>query len=397
MKEGFDRFSDEDAIRIASLIAEYIRGTISEKDHDELDAWVEVSEENMLLFEKLTDPVHLEQSMEELEKMQAGLSYDRVSKRIGKDHQKRLPKIRTLLMYAAVTVCIVSVSWWILKNEFRNRNEKPDPPEIQFADLPPALPRAYMAVAGGKIIALDSVREGQVVEEGGIRFVKKGEEVMLLDMPSVVSDAIHIVSVPRGGHYKLLLSDGSHVWINAASSVSFPAKFSGGERRVRVTGEVFFDVAHDNDKPFFVEFGNAAIKVLGTRFNVNAYADEKYQNVTLAKGLVELEFSNHKQQLKPGQEILLDSSGKFKINNADTAIALSWKENKFLFRNTDIRQIMRQLSRWYNVDVMYEDYPAGHFNAEISRDLPVSKILRYLEMTGEVHFSIGKDEILVKR
>lgn len=396
MKEGFDQFSDEDAIRIASLIAEYIRGTISEKDHDELDAWVEASDGNMLLFEKLTDPVRLGQSMEELEKMQAGLSYDRVSKRIRSDH-KRVSKITRLLMYAAMIACIVSVSWWILKNQFRNRGDKSDPPEIQFADLPPALPRAYMAVAGGKTITLDSVPEGMVVEEAGIRFVKKGEEVMLLDMPSVVSDAIHIVSVPRGGYYKLLLSDGSHVWINAASSVSFPAKFSGGERRVRVTGEVFFDVAHDNDKPFYVEFDNTVIKVLGTRFNVNAYTDEQSEHVTLTKGLVDLEFSNQRQQLKPGQEILLDSSGRFKIRNADTAIALSWKENKFLFRNTDIRQIMRQLSRWYNVDVKYEDYPAGHFNAEISRDLPLSQILRYLEMTGEVHFMIKKDEILVKR
>ncbi len=396
MKEHFHRYSNEEAIRIATLIAAYIRGTISEKDHDELDSWVEKSEENMLLFEKLTDPAQLELSLKEMDEMGEGPSFQRIKRKIDSRKTER-SWIQRVLTYSAAAAVLVIGTWWFVFRDKSNGQMEYSFVKSDSVDIPPPEINAILKLPDGKEIALETLTDNRILEEGSIRFFKKKDEVSLLEMEAQATGAEYSISVPGGGRYRLLLSDGTHVWINSASSVSFPAAFNNQERRVKITGEVFFDVAKENSRPFIVENNGISIKVLGTRFNVNAYKDEPGFKLTLLEGRVSAQYPGGEKTLIPGEELMVDTNGNANLKKIDTTLAVAWKENRFLFRDQTIEPVMRQLSRWYDIPIRYESIPSGHFTAEISRMVPVSKILRYLEMTGGVHFIIEKEYILVKR
>ena len=207
--------------------------------------------------------------------------------------------------------------------------------------------------------------------------------------------AYHMLTIPRKGHYKLLLPDGTKVWLNAASSIRYPIAFSGTERKVFVTGEAYFEVAKDKTKPFRVVANDLVVEALGTAFNVNAYADEPYISTTLLEGSVLVTKGNTENVLKPGQQARI-TGAVFSIINVKGEEAIAWKNNQFKFSDLPLDVIMRQIERWYDAEIIYENKPADHFNAEISRDVPVSKLLHILALTNRVHFTIEGNKIFVK-
>ncbi|HEX2630722.1 MAG TPA: FecR domain-containing protein, partial [Chitinophagaceae bacterium] len=183
-----------------------------------------------------------------------------------------------------------------------------------------------------------------------------------------------------------------HVWLNAGSSITYPASFGGNTREVEMTGEAYFEIAKDASKPFIVKKGETSVTVLGTHFNVNAYDDEKDLRVTLLEGSVNVNGT----KIRPNQQAIVGDDIRVtdKINIEEV---MAWKNGLFRFETLNIEQIMRQVSRWYDVEIVYESHPQEHFKGDIPRDVPVSKVLQLLEATEAVHFKIENKRIIVMK
>ena len=195
------------------------------------------------------------------------------------------------------------------------------------------------------------------------------------------------MSTPRGGQYQLTLPDGSVIWLNAESSITYPTVFSGNERKVSITGEVYFEVVKDKSKPFKVIAGDQQIEVLGTHFNINAYKDEDHVKTSLLEGSVKV----NQQILKPGEAF---QNGK--VNATNVAQDIAWKNGIFNFNNQSLAQVMRQLARWYNLEVVYpEGVPRKEYGGEMGRNLTLSQVLKGLENSG-IYFELEGRKLLVK-
>jgi ferric-dicitrate binding protein FerR (iron transport regulator) len=208
---------------------------------------------------------------------------------------------------------------------------------------------------------------------------------------------MNTIQTPRGGQYQVILPDGTKVWLNAASSLAYPTAFTGADRAVKLNGEAYFEVADNKDKPFKVMAGNMEINVLGTHFNVMAYEDENAIKTTLLEGSVKVTNGKISHLLKPGQEGRVDrQSGAFRLLEADANEAVAWKNGVFQFGGASIESVMREIVRWYDVDVEYQGRTNEHFRGTISRSVNASEVFKMLELTGAVHFTIDKKKIIVK-
>lgn len=263
----------------------------------------------------------------------------------------------------------------------------------------PGKNQAVLILANGKKVLLDSVAVGATVPGARLPAVKvqnglvsyRSAQGVPLEEPA----ALNTLSTPRGGQYEIELSDGSRVWLNAASSIRFPENFGDRERNVVVTGEAYFEVANDPARPFTVSMtaddGHAlgAVRVLGTHFNINAYDDEACIKTTLLEGSVRVEHEGRARQLAPAEQAdILPIAGIVIQKHVDVDEAVAWKNGYFDFQESDIESVMRQLSRWYNVQVVYKYKPAAHFMGTISRKVDIREVLKMLELTGTVHFSV---------
>jgi ferric-dicitrate binding protein FerR (iron transport regulator) len=215
---------------------------------------------------------------------------------------------------------------------------------------------------------------------------------------------MNTIIIPKGGTYKITLPDGSDVWLNSESSLSYPVAFIGGERKVELSGEAYFEITRDERKPFRVHSNNQIVEVLGTHFNINTYEESGFIETTLVEGSVRVtqNYSNGKpyktRLLKPGQQSLTNLfKPEIKIENVDIEKEIAWKNGFFKFKNTNIQNIMREIERWYDVKVQYEGkIPSEEFTGIISRDVEITKMLKILEQGGGVQFSVSGKRILVK-
>lgn len=274
-------------------------------------------------------------------------------------------------------------------------------------DLNPGTNRATLTLADGRKIVLGEKNAGQVLAESGISISKTSKgELIYKAVPSTGNPAtvqFNELSTYQGEQYQLILPDQTHVWLNAASSIRYPVVFSGNERRVELKGEAYFEVTHDRRKPFRVKTEKQTVEVLGTHFNVNAYADEPLWKTTLEEGSVRiLTPSLERIQegviiLKPGQQsVLLEN--KLSVAEANLEEVMAWKNGYFMFEGEHIKSIMRKISRWYNVEIVYEgEIPDDQFGGTVSRFSNVSQVLKKLELTGRVHFKVEGRRIIVKK
>jgi ferric-dicitrate binding protein FerR (iron transport regulator) len=205
----------------------------------------------------------------------------------------------------------------------------------------------------------------------------------------------HTLVIPKGGQYQLILPDGTGVWLNAGSSIRFPTAFNGALRRVEVTGEVYFEVARQVERPFRVTVGGMEVDVLGTAFNVSAYAGEKV-STTLIGGSVALRQRGYKVQLRPGEMGYFDGV-LLQRERADTLSVMAWRRGVFRFRKAPMLQVAGELERWYNISFEFDQNynPTKQFNGEISRGIPLSKVLAMLEKTGIGHFKLQQGKVLI--
>jgi len=257
--------------------------------------------------------------------------------------------------------------------------------------------KAILTLADGSTIVLDNAKKGIVSTQGGTKVLKLNNGVLSYDGNSKTKTLLfNTISTPRGGQYQLILADGTKVWLNAASSLKFPTAFAGKERKVELLGEAYFEVAKNASMPFKVEVDGMEVEVLGTHFNINSYDDEASTRTTLLEGSIQINKNNRSSLLRPGQQARLNGDGEIKIiEHADVEEAIAWKEGKFQFDRADIHQVMRQISRWYDVEVQFKGIIPKHFGGTISRSVNLSKVLNMLELTGEVKFTVEDHKVLV--
>ncbi len=272
-------------------------------------------------------------------------------------------------------------------------------------DIEPGGNKAILTLDNGDKVVLEDVQNGIISQQGNASVNKTDSgSLSYNDVAGNTASAIvyNTLSTPYGGQYRITLQDGTRVWLNAGSSLRFPASFPGNERNVILTGEAYMEVAKDNARPFFVTVNTGAgapmtVSVLGTHFNINAYPDEQHNIVTLLEGSVKIDYGQANAMLVPGRDAILNrASGKFSIKEGDTEAATAWKNGYFQFDNEKVENIMRQIGRWYNVEIVYRGDVSGKAIAgSLPRSKNVSEVLKMLELTGAVHFKIEGRRIIV--
>jgi ferric-dicitrate binding protein FerR (iron transport regulator) len=265
---------------------------------------------------------------------------------------------------------------------------------------PPSASKAVLTLVDGTSIEVDGTANGTIAMQGNVSIVKRANGEIAYAGKDTKAVGYNTFSVPRGSKpLSLILSDGTRVWLNVGSSLTYPTAFTGRERRVTITGESYFEVAHNAAMPFRVQHGNVTVSVLGTHFNVNTYDDETAQRITLLEGSVLVNKKSISRLLQPGQQASISHEESNNINvsgevNLEEVIA--WRDGKFRFSESmDIGDIMRQISRWYNVDIEYKGSISQRFWGTISKDVNVSQVLKILEATGGVKFKVEESKIVV--
>lgn len=264
---------------------------------------------------------------------------------------------------------------------------------VTTGDVMPGSHKAVLTLADGSKITLDDAGNGELAKQPGAT-VMKPDSGSLVYKGGVADGRLvyNTLATPRGGQYRLVLPDGTVAWLNAASSITYPTAFNGRERSVETSGEVYFEVARNAQQPFLVKTGRQQIEVLGTHFNINAYHDEGAINTTLLEGAIKVTPAGTTGKAilpKPGQQTSYDlQTGHIQVKQVNTATAIAWKNGLFSFEKAGIQEVMRQLSRWYNVDVIYEgNIPSQTFSGDIYRNLGLSKALEMLGFVG-FHFEM---------
>lgn len=270
-------------------------------------------------------------------------------------------------------------------------------------DIPPGVEKAMLTLANGREIILTDSLKGTLVKQGNVLIKKEKNGVVhyiVTKSDHAVTDdlkGLNTFATPRGAEYHITLPDGTMVWLNASSSIKFPTTFAHNERNIELTGEAYFEVAKDKHKPFKIKFNNQVVEVIGTHFNIMAYADEPESRTTLLEGTVRIYRDQMRQTLLPGQQAVSGINGKgFKVQQANVQQVMAWKNGYFMFRNVSIDKIMRQAARWYDVDIFYEgDWMNKEYGGRISKYKNISELLHNLELTGTVRFKVEGRRVTV--
>ena len=326
--------------------------------------------------------------------------YNRIWKKL---EDSRYPAKRTYpftWLKVAAAVLLASTAVWIF-----TKNTKPlNHPGIPLAvkKHKPILPggnKAYLTLADGSKIVLNDARTGKLTTQSGIQVTKAKDGMLVYQFKDKSqknsSSPYNTITTPAGGQYQLVLSDGTKVWLNAASALKFPAHFSADKREVELTGEAYFEVHKNAAAPFVVNAADQQVLVLGTHFNIKAYADESMIKTSLLEGRVNISSAGQTAVLHPGQEAVNKHNGQIRVADADVEESIAWKNGLFKFNNASIEEVMRQVARWYNIKVSYEgSLPVRQFTGTVSRQVNIKEMLDMLRYTG-IQFKISEDHITV--
>jgi ferric-dicitrate binding protein FerR (iron transport regulator) len=405
---------------IDRILLKYIREeALSTEETIFLQQWLHAGEGREEMIENIKNETDWMQ--EELKKMQQvppSRIWDTVSARLEQEGHWTaatavpvVPLVRPAKrwgrLFAAATVlfAVAGTTFWVLQN--RSIAPTNSPVQSQLAkkspDAQPGSNRAILTLANGQQINLDSTGNGVLASQGNMNVTKLADGQLAYNKSSEekpTASAFNVLSTPRAGQFSLTLPDGSHVWLNNASSLRYPVSFTGNSREVDLTGEAYFEIAKDATHPFRVAIHRgispSAIEVLGTSFNIMAYDDENAERTTLVEGSVRFVHNDASVLLKPEEQSVLDKNGALKtLSHVNVSEITAWKNGYFHFDHASLETTMRQLSRWYDVDVEYAgNVPPQEFMGKIQRNLPLSAVLKGLE-NEHVHFVLEGRKIQV--
>ena len=386
---------------ILALIEKYLAGTITQAERDHLGQWYHSFDHDEI--EVISDE-NEEQLFERIR--------NRLLETIGQnrnDQRNVRGKARWRIPAAAALAIIILLSATYLMYSSQSSKSpivKTTLPETKTKhDIAPGGNKAVLTLADGSPVILDSVSNGIIGQQGNTKVQKldSGLLVYLINgryAASTDGNFYNKITTPRGGQYQVTFTDGTKVWLNAASSIRFPVVFTGKNRQVEITGEAYFEVGKNKTMPFRVKANNSIIEVVGTHFNVSAYEDEAEIKTTLLEGKIKVSALDSGDKLpavlEPGEQAAINKDGKINIkNDADTEAATAWMNGYFQFKSAHLKTILRQIARWYDVNIEYKGNADMLFTGQLTRNENVSKLLNKLALTGEVHFTIDGKKIIV--
>jgi hypothetical protein len=302
---------------------------------------------------------------------------------------------------AAVLVLAAAIFLWLNKRKPGNQPAPREKAALVQRDIAPGKTKALLTLAEGRQLVLDSSVVGKLAQQGGAIVVNENGTLKYQQKDAAQNEGLfNTLSTANAQTYKMVLADGSKVWLNTGASIRYPVSFTGSERKVEITGEAYFEVAHNASKPFIVQVTDQKgtqmdVQVLGTHFNINAYQDETTIKTTLLEGSVKIIRGNATTLLQPGQQAQVGDSVTKVVRNANMEAAIAWKNGRFNFDNDDITVVMRQLTKWYDVEGVYDGpKPTQLFIGEMERGQMLSRVIKILEYTG-VHFRIEGRKLVV--
>lgn len=390
--------------RKAELILKFLRGELSPDEDARLKAWLAEDERNRAFLESLTDEASLEECLHFLSAVDVPAALEKTLARI-KDGPSSAPapggRLRWLTRWQGVAaVLLVVLAALAFLWQYTGKRGPAAVAPVQQADVLPGGWKATLRLADGSVIALKDTGSSIVMAGNGIRITQRNGEVIYENTgagSAAGQNGWNTVSTPLGGKYKVQLPDGSKVWLNAGTELRFPTVFEGARRELELAGEAYFDVARNERQPFRVKVNGLTVEVLGTHFNLKAYGDEPLVQATLIEGSVKVSTQAMEQLLLPGKQASLDKArGHLEVKEANIKDVLAWKNDLFRFSKEPLEEVMRKIGRWYNVEVVYSGAATDtEFSGMISRNVPLSQVLKMLEMTGGARFRVEGRRVVV--
>jgi len=386
--------------RFYTLLQYFKEDVISEEEWHELQAMIKAGCFNELLEDDIL--ISLD-SKGRREKWTADIEQEiltGIQAEIGK--RSKISHYKFWLAAAAVFFLMLTAGLIFFKSE----NLPPIKADIVYhkQDIPPGGNKAVLTLTDGEQVVLNDSTVHQLAKQTGSSIIKAAGGILIYKANSSAENSgtetgakiFNTITTPRGGQYQIILPDGTHVWLNAASSLKFPAAFKGGRRLVELNGEAYFEVAKDKQKPFIVHTDNQEVEVLGTHFNVSSYANETTKT-TLLEGSVKVLAQAHQKVLVPGEQAQTSTDAKvIKVMPVSVEDAIAWKNGYFVFNDEKLESIMQRVSRWYDVECQFEGKQGElSFLGVVERSKNISSLLKVLESTGNVHFKIEGRKIIV--
>ena len=366
------------------LFQKYINNECSEAEVNRLSEYFGVDDNEALLKSLIYSELESEEHEETVDDIDQRLAvvYSRIKERIS-------PPVRInwyRITAAAAILGAVCTGLVLLTHQ-------PEARKTQLQAVAPIIKpgknQAVLRLADGTVISLDDATAGEVANQAGVRITKNADgELIYQDVNSGDDVLYNAIEAPASGQWQVVLPDKSHVWLNSKSVLKYPTRFKGNERKVELTGEAYFEITPDQAKPFRVVSKGQTVEVLGTAFNMTSYPDEPVEKTTLFEGSVRV----NTKVLKPGEQLMVNAQKMQLITHPDLEEVIAWKNGYFKF-NGGLEEIMSKISRWYDVEIVYinEPNPGYTFEGEISRNKNLNEILKIMEYTGKVHFSVTAD------
>ncbi len=379
--------------RIGYLILKKLKGNLSSEEEHELELWMSESEEHRQLAERLSDPRHLAEAYERENRVDWHRPMEDMQRRVSKIRRRSFMRKAVPAAAAIFVIAFVVGAFWLIPGLNKTKHADIIAETLELSDLTPGKTGAVYRGTNGRTMLLSasdtSIVANQIEMDG--KKSERGEWVNLS------------LEVGRGREFKIVLEDSTVVWLNSESTLCYPEKFAANSRRVSVTGEAYFEVHHEKNRPFIVDIGGEMIKVYGTTFNVRGYKDEEAILTTLETGKISIsDIQNRDAELflYPGHQARFDkATSEVRMKEVDTEIVTGWRQGKFVFEETPLSTIMRDLSRWYdfNYEFAEEDIKNIIFMGSVSRYADFRTIISILEDGGEVKFSLSGNKIVISR
>nr|WP_321485757.1 FecR domain-containing protein [uncultured Draconibacterium sp.] len=377
------------------LLFKRIAGKIEKEEEQQLEAWRLESELHQQLYDRLLDPAYLEHEYKRRKAINVQRPMAEMQGRINADNGKvfRLHRIKRWAIAASIALLVgISAIQIFLHTSNKTSSIETAKTQLAVSDIKHGETKAVLTMPGGAEVALGANDESN---EEAIKHVKSASKMQ--------AETKLNLEVPRGGEFKIVLEDSTEVWLNAESKLIYPEKFSLKERKVTVTGEAYFKVSHDEDRPFFVETDGQLVRVYGTEFNIRSYNEDQQVYTTLVTGSISLTKANDKSgelMLTPGYQALFDKdNAETFVKTVNTDIVTSWRGGRFVFEEQNLGQIMQDLSRWYLFDYQFEEKSLEQivFKGSIPRYSEFSTVLAILEKSGGLAFSVNGSTVSISQ
>lgn len=376
------KYSFDEHERIIYLLSKRLQQPLSEEETEEIQTWCRASPANQLLFDKLNNPSDVRSAVEKMQSYDLEVSMGRLNRQLRARDRK---KYRLVYWLAASILILFGIGVLLMHGINKMKME---------SDILPGASITQLKLYDGSIVNLDSLPTGKSTMFGGVQITKTANGQINCNYSKAEAKEptgrYSTIVTPVGGEYRIVLPDGSLVWLNANSSLAFPSQFPREQRNVILTGEAYFEVVRDKQRPFIVTTRQQMIHVLGTKFNVQAYHDEMAMKTTLVEGGIRVQLAKEQQILKIGEQaISIAGHNGLDIKQADLEAVLAWKNGYFVFNDENIVDIMQKVGRWYNIEVDYVGNMANKvFAGTFSKRKSLQHLLNSLSATGQINYKI---------